>query len=52
MVVGFCYGVLNMDNMFIIGESFDYGFYGFVFIYDLNFIVVYFDYGGCYCFGN
>lgn len=50
MVVGFCYGVLNIDNMLIIGESFDYGLYFFIFIYNFKFIVVYFDYFGFYCY--
>jgi uncharacterized protein YdiU (UPF0061 family) len=52
MAAGFCHGVLNTDNMSITGESFDYGPYGFVPTYDLNFIAAYFDYGGRYRFGN
>lgn len=50
MAAGFCHGVLNTDNMSITGESFDYGPYGFVPTYDLNFIAAYFDYGGRYRF--
>ena len=52
MAAGFCHGVLNTDNMSITGESFDYGPYGFIPTYDLNFIAAYFDYGGRYRFGN
>lgn len=52
MAAGFCHGVLNTDNMSISGESFDYGPYGFIPTYDLNFIAAYFDYGGRYRFGN
>ncbi len=52
MAAGFCHGVLNTDNMSITGESFDYGPYGFIPTYDLNFVAAYFDYAGRYRFGN
>ena len=51
MAAGFCHGVLNTDNMSIVGESFDYGPYGFIPKYDPNFIAAYFDYYGRYCYG-
>jgi uncharacterized protein YdiU (UPF0061 family) len=52
MVAGFCHGVLNTDNMSITGESFDYGPYAFIPIFDLRFTAAYFDYGGLYSYGN
>lgn len=52
MSVGFCHGVLNTDNMSIVGESFDYGPYGFISAYDPQFTAAYFDYWGYYRFGN
>ncbi len=52
MSVGFCHGVLNTDNMSILGESFDYGPYGFIETYDPKFTAAYFDYWGYYRFGN
>lgn len=36
--VGFCHGVLNTDNMSIIGDTIDYGPFGFMEIYDPHFI--------------
>ena len=52
MVAGFCHGVLNTDNMSIVGESFDYGPYAFIPTYDARFTAAYFDYGGRYSYGN
>ena len=52
MAAGFCHGVLNTDNMSITGESFDYGPYAFIPIYDPYFTAAYFDYGGRYSYGN
>lgn len=52
MSVGFCHGVLNTDNMSITGESFDYGPYAFIPVYDLRLTAAYFDDLGRYCFGN
>lgn len=52
MAAGFCHGVLNTDNMSIVGESFDYGPYGFIPKYDPNFIAAYFDYYGRYSYGS
>lgn len=36
--VGFCHGVLNTDNMSIIGDTIDYGPFGFLDRYDPDFI--------------
>ncbi|KAJ7382048.1 hypothetical protein OS493_037462 [Desmophyllum pertusum] len=36
--VGFCHGVLNSDNMSIIGVTIDYGPYGFLDYYDPNYL--------------
>lgn len=52
MISGFVHGVLNSDNMNITGESFDYGPYRFLPIYDPNFTAAYFDHSGLYCFGR
>lgn len=51
MLVGFVYGVMNIDNIIIFGEIIDYGFCVFLDVYD--FVVVYslIDYGGCYVYG-
>ncbi|BDA39354.1 protein adenylyltransferase SelO [Candidatus Atelocyanobacterium thalassae] len=52
MAAGFCHGVLNTDNMSIIGESFDYGPYAFINTYDPCFTSAYFDHGRRYSYGN
>jgi len=52
MAAGFCHGVLNTDNMSITGESFDYGPYAFIPIYDPLFTAAYFDYSRRYCYGE
>ena len=52
MAAGFCHGVLNTDNMSIIGESFDYGPYAFIDTYDPLFTSAYFDHGRRYSYGN
>jgi uncharacterized protein YdiU (UPF0061 family) len=52
MAVGFCHGVLNTDNMSITGESFDYGPYAFMDVYDPRFTAAYFDYASRYCYRN
>ena len=36
--MGFCHGVLNTDNMSILGLTIDYGPYGFLDFYDPDFI--------------
>ncbi|RQW63209.1 protein adenylyltransferase SelO [Vibrio viridaestus] len=47
---GFCHGVMNTDNMSIIGDTFDYGPYAFLDDYDPNFICNHSDYQGRYSF--
>ena len=49
---GFVHGVLNSDNINITGESFDYGPWRFLPIYDPHFTAAYFDETGLYAFGN
>lgn len=48
--VGFCHGVLNTDNMSIIGLTIDYGPYGFLDKYDPDHICNASDDGGRYTF--
>src|SRR5207253_5106393 len=52
MAAGFVHGVLNTDNMNIMGESFDYGPYRFLPKNDPNFTAAYFDETGLYSFGR
>ncbi|CAL1264867.1 unnamed protein product [Larinioides sclopetarius] len=48
--VGFCHGVLNTDNMSILGLTIDYGPFGFLDMYDPNHICNASDDGGRYTF--
>ncbi len=48
--VGFAHGVMNTDNMSIIGWTIDYGPFGFLDEYDAGFICNHSDYGGRYAF--
>ena len=48
--VGFAHGVMNTDNMSIIGETFDYGPYGFLDDYEPGFICNHSDHSGRYAF--
>lgn len=50
--VGFVHGVMNSDNMSIIGESIDYGPYGFMERFDANFVPNLSDYEGRYAYQN
>lgn len=52
MAIGFCHGVLNTDNMSIIGESFDYGTYAFIDTYNPYFTAASFDRLGRYSYRN
>ncbi|HRD27114.1 MAG TPA: YdiU family protein [Caulobacter sp.] len=52
MSAGFVHGVLNTDNMVVIGESFDYGPWRFLPRNDPNFTAAYFDETGLYSFGR
>ncbi len=48
--VGFAHGVMNTDNMSILGLTLDYGPFGFVEKYDPNFICNHSDHAGRYAF--
>lgn len=50
MAVGFAHGVMNTDNMSILGLTLDYGPYGFVEEYDPGFICNHSDHDGRYAF--
>jgi uncharacterized protein YdiU (UPF0061 family) len=49
---GFAHGVMNTDNMSILGLTLDYGPYGFMDAYDPNFICNHSDEMGRYSFAN
>lgn len=48
--VGFAHGVLNTDNMSVLGITLDYGPYGFIEEYDPGFICNHSDHDGRYAF--
>ncbi len=48
--VGFCHGVMNTDNMSIIGLTLDYGPYGFMEAYDPGYICNHSDHDGRYAY--
>lgn len=50
--VGFCHGVLNTDNMSILGLTLDYGPYGFINDFDQDYICNHSDHEGRYSLGN
>nr|WP_165856527.1 YdiU family protein [Marinobacter sp. JSM 1782161] len=50
--VGFCHGVMNSDNMSIIGDTFDYGPYAFLDDFDAGFICNHTDQGGRYAYNR
>jgi uncharacterized protein YdiU (UPF0061 family) len=50
--VGFCHGVMNTDNMSILGDTIDYGPFGFLDSYDPGFICNHSDHQGRYSFQN
>ena len=50
--VGFAHGVMNTDNMSILGETLDYGPFGFLDGYHPEFICNHSDNGGRYSFKN
>lgn len=52
IAAGFVHGVLNSDNINVTGESFDYGPWRFVPVYDPGFTAAYFDHNGLYAFGQ
>lgn len=49
---GFAHGVMNTDNMSILGLTLDYGPYGFLDAYDPDFVCNHSDEGGRYAFSN
>ena len=49
---GFCHGVMNTDNMSILGITFDYGPYAFLDDFDAKHICNHSDDGGRYSFNN
>lgn len=49
---GFCHGVMNTDNMSILGETLDYGPYAFMDTYNPNFICNATDRGGRYAYNR
>jgi len=52
MAAGFVHGVLNSDNMNITGESFDYGPWRWLPLWQPSFTAAYFDHSGLYAFGR
>jgi uncharacterized protein YdiU (UPF0061 family) len=52
MAAGFVHGVLNTDNLNVMGESFDYGPWRFLPVFDPTFTAAYFDHSGLYAYGN
>lgn len=52
MAVGFAHGVLNTDNMSVLGLTLDFGPYGFVEEYDPAYICNHSDHDGRYAFGR
>ncbi len=52
MAAGFVHGVLNTDNVTVMGESFDYGPYRFLPRFEPGFTAAYFDHSGLYAFAR
>ena len=50
--LGFCHGVMNTDNMSILGLTIDYGPFGFMDTYDPKHICNHSDYNGRYSYVN
>lgn len=50
--VGFSHGVMNTDNMSLLGLTLDYGPYGFMDDYNPEYVCNHSDYQGRYSFGN
>jgi serine/tyrosine/threonine adenylyltransferase len=50
--VGFAHGVMNTDNMSLLGLTFDYGPYGFMEAFDPGYICNHSDHQGRYSFDN
>lgn len=52
MSVGFCHGVMNTDNMSVLGLTIDYGPFGFMEDTDLGFVCNHSDERGRYAYGQ
>lgn len=52
IAVGFSHGVMNTDNFSIIGDTLDYGPFGFMERYDPGWVCNHSDHGGRYAFGR
>jgi uncharacterized protein YdiU (UPF0061 family) len=50
--IGFCHGVMNTDNMSIIGDTFDFGPFAFLDDYNPHFICNHSDHQGRYAFNQ
>ncbi|WP_404361723.1 YdiU family protein [Marinobacter sp.] len=50
--VGFCHGVMNSDNMSILGDTFDYGPYAFLDDFDAGYICNHTDQEGRYAYNR
>lgn len=50
--VGFCHGVMNTDNMSLLGLTIDYGPYGFIDHFDIDHICNHSDHQGRYSYRN
>ena len=50
--IGFCHGVMNSDNMSIIGDTFDYGPFAFLDDFDAGYISNHTDQGGRYAYNR
>ncbi len=50
--VGFCHGVMNTDNMSLLGLTIDYGPYGFIDDFDIDHICNHSDHQGRYSYRN
>ncbi|MCL9776152.1 protein adenylyltransferase SelO [Vibrio methylphosphonaticus] len=50
--VGFAHGVMNTDNMSVLGQTFDYGPFAFLDDYEPGYICNHSDYQGRYAFNN
>lgn len=50
--VGFCHGVMNSDNMSILGLTLDYGPFAFIETFEKDYICNHSDYQGRYAFGR
>lgn len=50
--VGFCHGVMNTDNMSLLGQTIDYGPYGFIDDFNIDHICNHSDHQGRYSYRN